>query len=212
MRKLIIAAASAAALATASAAGAQSISFGSPTGPLGTSQSYTDGTYTVVATGYSAPLVQATLYGKSEGAGETGLGLYQTPDNEIPGPGSSFIQLDVSELVAALSGASFTMNSVTDGEGWAVYGSNLAGDGGTLLSFILSGSDENSHPFGSWGTYQYYDFYSTGTNNLSFGNVLLSSVAYAVPEPATWAMMLIGFGAIGLTMRRRRKPVLAQLA
>jgi hypothetical protein len=26
----------------------------------------------------------------------------------------------------------------------------------------------------------------------------------AVPEPATWAMMLLGFGAIGLTMRRRR--------
>lgn len=33
----------------------------------------------------------------------------------------------------------------------------------------------------------------------------------AVPEPATWAMMLLGFGAIGATMRRR-KPVLAQVA
>lgn len=28
----------------------------------------------------------------------------------------------------------------------------------------------------------------------------------AVPEPATWAMLLIGFGAIGGTMRTRRKP------
>ena len=27
----------------------------------------------------------------------------------------------------------------------------------------------------------------------------------AVPEPATWAMMLIGFGAIGQQMRRKRK-------
>lgn len=27
--------------------------------------------------------------------------------------------------------------------------------------------------------------------------------AYAVPEPATWAMMIIGFGAIGGAMRRR---------
>jgi len=34
----------------------------------------------------------------------------------------------------------------------------------------------------------------------------------AVPEPATWAMMLVGFGGIGMAMRRRRRPVLAQLA
>ena len=30
------------------------------------------------------------------------------------------------------------------------------------------------------------------------------SIMPAVPEPATWAMMLIGFGGMGLTMRRRR--------
>lgn len=33
----------------------------------------------------------------------------------------------------------------------------------------------------------------------------------AVPEPSTWAMMLLGFGGIGLTMRRRQ-PTLAQVA
>ena len=30
-----------------------------------------------------------------------------------------------------------------------------------------------------------------------------------VPEPATWAMMLLGFGAIGVAMRRRRSAALA---
>ena len=30
----------------------------------------------------------------------------------------------------------------------------------------------------------------------------------AVPEPATWAMMLIGFAGIGLTVRRRQTPLL----
>jgi PEP-CTERM motif/Carbohydrate binding domain len=35
----------------------------------------------------------------------------------------------------------------------------------------------------------------------------------AVPEPTTWAMMLLGFGGIGMAMRRRRRqPVLAQIA
>jgi hypothetical protein len=38
------------------------------------------------------------------------------------------------------------------------------------------------------------------------------AAAAAVPEPATWALMLIGFGGIGFTMRRRRKPALMQLA
>jgi hypothetical protein len=31
----------------------------------------------------------------------------------------------------------------------------------------------------------------------------------AVPEPSTWAMMLIGFGGIGFAMRRQKKDALA---
>jgi hypothetical protein len=34
----------------------------------------------------------------------------------------------------------------------------------------------------------------------------------AVPEPASWALMLLGFGAIGAAMRRRRGLALAQMA
>jgi len=36
--------------------------------------------------------------------------------------------------------------------------------------------------------------------------------AGAVPEPATWAMMLLGFGGMGFALRRTRKRNLAQLA
>lgn len=34
----------------------------------------------------------------------------------------------------------------------------------------------------------------------------------AVPEPATWGMMIFGFGMVGSALRRRRKPVIAKPA
>lgn len=45
-----------------------------------------------------------------------------------------------------------------------------------------------------------------GFGDQSVAQVNLSFVS-AVPEPATWAMMLIGFGGVGIVIRRRRKTV-----
>jgi len=51
-----------------------------------------------------------------------------------------------------------------------------------------------------------------GTHTLTYF-VQLGAGAGSVPEPATWAMMLLGFGGIGASMRRQRRSVkLAQLA
>jgi hypothetical protein len=49
-----------------------------------------------------------------------------------------------------------------------------------------------------------------GANGSYVGNFNVQTAA--VPEAATWAMMLLGFGGMGMVIRRRRKPVLAQLA
>jgi hypothetical protein len=46
---------------------------------------------------------------------------------------------------------------------------------------------------------------AVATGNLTFQ-------VQAVPEPGTWGMMLLGFGAMGFAIRRRRRPVLAQIA
>ena len=46
----------------------------------------------------------------------------------------------------------------------------------------------------------------------SLGGSITIRPAVAVPEPATWAMMLIGFGAVGYSIRRRRRSGLPQLA
>jgi hypothetical protein len=51
-----------------------------------------------------------------------------------------------------------------------------------------------------------------GTTSGGGGEAGTLSFFAAVPEPASWAMMLFGFAGIGLAMRRRRRPVLAQLA
>jgi len=77
-------------------------------------------------------------------------------------------------------------------------------------------------------TYTIYDLVASGaTTRLMFlgrqdpdydrlDNISLvaQSVAGTVPEPATWAMMLLGFGAIGCSMRFRNKkqPKLASVA
>ena len=50
---------------------------------------------------------------------------------------------------------------------------------------------------------------TTGGNG-AYSGVL--SFSPGVPEPGTWAMMLLGFGAVGFSLRRRRQPALAQLA
>jgi hypothetical protein len=51
---------------------------------------------------------------------------------------------------------------------------------------------------------------TTPTGGVATGNLTFQLIP--VPEPATWAMMLIGFAGIGMTLRRRAKPVLAQVA
>lgn len=48
------------------------------------------------------------------------------------------------------------------------------------------------------------------TYSLSNGDSIQVNVngeASAVPEPATWAMMLLGFGAIGTATRRRKTAI-----
>lgn len=221
MTKILTAVLGVSAMLGASAAAATTINFTNPPGDtVGTSHTYTDGgSLSVTATGYSSDGGSTTrLYGKNAGGDEIGLGLTADPAGQDEIFKGGFIQLDVSNLIGNVTSAMFHFGSTTQGETWEVFGSNTAGVLGTGL--LTGTNDEASHNLlglAGWGTYQYYDFVSLGTkttDGFTSGNVLLGNLALvpSVPEPATWAMMLLGFGAIGVSFRRRKPVSLAQIA
>jgi PEP-CTERM motif len=49
--------------------------------------------------------------------------------------------------------------------------------------------------------------FRAGSNSDSLGGYLDNIRLTAVPEPATWMMLVLGFGLIGFSMRRRRNTV-----
>lgn len=85
--------------------------------------------------------------------------------------------------------------------------------GGNSLQFAYGLPNDRSNM--NWTQYT-YNFVATGPNTvLSFAADQSAGCCYgpaldnvriinAVPEPSTWAMMLVGFGTIGFGMRRRK--------
>lgn len=84
--------------------------------------------------------------------------------------------------------------------------------GGTTLDEILGSSGTlnfDNVSLGS-GTYRLAFGGSGAANAAATGN--FTFYVQAVPEPATWALMLLGFAGVGVAMRFRRRPALAQVA
>ena len=117
---------------------------------------------------------------------------------------------DIYNLTFAYSNNGFSPNESTS----ASASFMIDGLSGTLFHSTATSTNLDWQIFSG-------NFVATGADTLSFTNltggpnegILLDAVSVAaVPEPATWAMMLLGFGAIGFAMRRRRSPPLAQVA
>ncbi|WP_445190734.1 PEPxxWA-CTERM sorting domain-containing protein [Sphingomonas sp. Tas61C01] len=56
-----------------------------------------------------------------------------------------------------------------------------------------------------WAMVDRISFVVNRTHGTDLDNFVLTDVATPVPEPTTWAMMLIGFGLMGATLRTRRR-------
>ncbi|MDE2303827.1 MAG: PEPxxWA-CTERM sorting domain-containing protein [Sphingomonadales bacterium] len=62
---------------------------------------------------------------------------------------------------------------------------------GDLLSIVVGGAGNTGDFGGNWG------------GGGGGGSFVFASALSSVPEPATWGMMLLGFGFAGVAMRRR---------
>jgi len=157
----------------------------------------------------ASPLSTGTgvnLFGKTDGAHETGLGLVndRSGDHEIV-PGS-YIQLDLSALTRATSFA-IQVLSVQQGEGYNLYLSNTKGVAGATYQTGLSSESAYSVPVADIQTDR---FLSIGASS---GNVLLGSatVATQAPEPAGMFSMGTGLLAMAFFIRSRQSARLIRM-
>ncbi len=179
------------------------------------SWNYTQGTDTITLSGWTdnSFTTGQGLFTKNGGGDENGVGLVGTSDNEIIG--SKIIEINFSaEKAAGYNSFSFEMGSTTNGEKWVLFGSDTGAAGS--FSKLLEGAGDMVDNTGITVYNYYYVGVASDTANSSIDNVLLMSVdgtivsrVGGVPEPSTWAMMLLGFFGVGfIAYRQKGRPAL----
>ena len=131
---------------------------------------------------------------------------------------------DINLALDALVGGSFTPDVTWNGldPNKALFTGSGNNSTGTITFAALTGDVILGVHFGDAGTglgdrtiFYRFNFASPTTsvalNMQGFSDAVLIR-GTAVPEPATWAMMILGFGAIGYTLRRRPPPALLRSA
>jgi hypothetical protein len=120
----------------------------------------------------------------------------------------SFVLQDVSGNYSEIPGNTGTVNYLADFE---FYNADFGGgffarnfyDGNDLLTTDgaqLFGGTVDAPTFTS-GSYTLTDY---SDESISYNLTIGSAALPAVPEPASWALMILGFGAVGSAMRYRR--------
>jgi hypothetical protein len=109
------------------------------------------------------------------------------------------------------------------GSGYSFSGGSFAGlaggqsDIGNLLSFNTAGRGAGAYnsllTFNGFSSFAGLDDYQLGPITLQISATITGAGGPgAVPEPSTWAMVILGFGAIGQALRRRRSGARRRLA
>ena len=208
IRSLLLAAAAAAAFAAPAAAAVtvNVVSFGNatalPDGQVLVADFNNAGTpEAVLLEGFELDLNGATVGVNEGGSGYSGT-LPNNATHYLTVPGAKSATLTSLKGIRAFSlymGSPDAYNSIQ------FIGKN--GFNQTLTGGQLSGG--NTAQQWSWGARVNFDFADaqvtqvvlrSGQNSYESDNFAVA----AVPEPATWAMMIMGFGTIGALMRRRQ--------
>ena len=107
-------------------------------------------------------------------------------------------------------GGADTMTAYQAGQGWriptmaefAARPAVIDFSAGGICASAWFGSGHNHCDFGDLPIFDYG--YGGGRTDLFAETWFVRGAGGAVPEPATWALMITGFGLVGATLRRRR--------
>jgi len=168
---------------------------------------------------FDHPLAAGFSFTQNAGAYVRSGALGLDPGISAPPPG------DTSNYETVLSGGLATLTSTRALRAFSFYlGSpdswntvRFYGTGGLVASLSgaqIWGSTTGDNGDQGWGRRVSYDFGGAVVNKIEFassGNSFeFDSLAAApAPEPAVWAMMILGLGTVGAALRRRRVAALA---
>jgi PEP-CTERM motif len=169
-----------------------------------------------------APAAQAVVATTGPDTGADGSFTIGFSGSNVSQPGfSEFFTFSTSVagfLSAVISTTGGGPNSPNDVDFTRVFitGDGITGSQGDLLA-IAGSNDVNEFRalndlFVSASSFRLTTEGTSSGQNGSYGGSVSFRPAGAVPEPATWAMMLIGFAGVGVAMRRRRPAMLRQAA
>lgn len=147
---------------------------------------------------YAAPLI-------FNFSGPSGTAVFQLDSNPTPSTSQTFIgsdQFSFSNVAGTFGGVAGTASTISFGNG--IYSSlsiTAANLGFTqfISPTLFTGSPKT--PTFLTGSFTLVNpFFGNGT--LSISPVAVSG---AVPEPASWAMMILGMGAVGFALRSAKR-------
>ena len=131
------------------------------------------------------------------------------------GPAGLLTDVKFTPLSGRFTGFSFRGQDVSPNQTFTVTIQDNQGDAAQTFSFTQVKANADFAAINILTTLhaksiKYVEIQNSGGFK-SFKQIQWQGPASAVPEPANWALMLTGFGWLGVTLRSRRRPAVAKI-